>query len=91
MVQVLGPGSQVDDTYQQIMAGAIIQEAWDEGEGVQKGTPLGDNPALFEARVCKETMDCDAKYADDCIKFQSAVMSLVMYGLSTLESLSVCN
>ncbi len=89
-VSILGPNSMMDDKYQDLRSTGVHIPSMGEQDNqlnVRPGLPMGgQSSSEFEAKVCFST---GIDYVDDHLLPKNLRMMLA-YGISTLQSASLC-
>lgn len=89
-VAMMGPNSMMDDKYQELRSTGLHIPSTGEQDhqsNIRPGVPMGGPSASeFEAKVCFST---GVDYVDDHLLPKNVKM-MVAYGISTLQSASIC-
>lgn len=86
---LLGPGTVQDELYQKGLKYSGLEMG--KQDGVQDKIPTGGiSSTAFDAEVCFSGAQGNANYVDDRVFSASTLKVMVAYGLSTLQSVSVC-
>lgn len=90
-VQIVGPGSQLDEVYRELTRYTRAKQ-----DGVAEGLPMGEGSSKFSAlcwdaaREAASLAASELRYLDDTLSSTRLTRSLVLYGLSTLREVAVC-
>ncbi len=88
----MGPGTGMNYVYQEFLKRDGIHVP--KLDGIEKGIQMGDSvaPIDFAAKMCMQGTAKGVHYADDWVSHgENTLRMMVMYGISALQSVSICN